>query len=65
MLPIGKAHIQREGSDVTIVAFSKAVKTSLEVGVGGGGYTRARRNERVDLSLALSLSTNDQTQMMT
>lgn len=30
VLPIGKAHIQREGSDVTIVAFSKAVKTSLE-----------------------------------
>jgi pyruvate dehydrogenase E1 component beta subunit len=30
MLPIGKAHVEREGSDVTIVAHSRAVGTSLE-----------------------------------
>ena len=31
VIPIGKAKIEREGSDVTIVTFSKMVGTSLEV----------------------------------
>jgi pyruvate dehydrogenase E1 component beta subunit len=30
VLPLGKAHVAREGTDVTIVAHSKAVHTSLE-----------------------------------
>jgi len=29
LLPLGKCHIQKEGTDVTIVAFSKAVHTSM------------------------------------
>jgi len=30
VLPLGKAHIQRLGTDITIVAHSKAVKTSMD-----------------------------------
>lgn len=30
VLPIGKAHVAREGHDVTVVAFSKMVETSLQ-----------------------------------
>lgn len=31
LIPIGKAKVEREGKDVTIVTFSKSVGTSLEV----------------------------------
>lgn len=31
VIPIGKAKVEREGSDVTVVTFSKLVGTSLEV----------------------------------
>jgi pyruvate dehydrogenase E1 component beta subunit len=31
LIPIGKAKIEREGTDVTVVAFSKLVGTTLEV----------------------------------